>query len=321
MGMTGFNWLDWLMLAVLAFYAVEGLSIGFFAQSLDLVSFVLAFLIGLKFYAFIGLLVSKAISLPQGFSNAIGFFIGAFLAEIILTLFLRRFTINVASGFKNINRILGVFPGLLSGLILISFLLTLVVALPVSSYLKNSISSSRIGSVLVTKTQGLEKELNAIFGPSVSATLNFLTIEPKSNEIVSLRFTTKNISIDAKAEDEMFFMVNKERVSQGLSALSVDAKLREVGRNHCKDMLERGYFSHYTPEGLSPFDRMERAEITFIYAGENLALSPNTILAMQGLMQSPGHRENILSSNFGKIGVGVIDGGIFGEMFCQEFTS
>jgi len=37
-------------------------------------------------------------------------------------------------------------------------------------------------------------------------------------------------------------------------------------------------------------------------------------------MQSPGHRANILSANFGRIGVGVIDGGIYGQMYCQEFT-
>lgn len=54
--------------------------------------------------------------------------------------------------------------------------------------------------------------------------------------------------------------------------------------------------------------------------GENLALSPNVTLAMQGLMGSKGHRANILSTNFGKIGMGVIDGGIIGEVFCQEFT-
>jgi uncharacterized protein YkwD len=36
-------------------------------------------------------------------------------------------------------------------------------------------------------------------------------------------------------------------------------------------------------------------------------------------MNSPGHRANILSANFGRIGIGVIDGGIYGEIFCQEF--
>ncbi len=84
-------------------------------------------------------------------------------------------------------------------------------------------------------------------------------------------------------------------------------------------MLARGYFSHYTPEGLSPFDRMAKANIAFIAAGENLAFAPNVTLAMQGLMQSPGHRANILSKDFGRVGIGVLDAGIYGEMFVQEF--
>jgi len=43
-------------------------------------------------------------------------------------------------------------------------------------------------------------------------------------------------------------------------------------------------------------------------------------LAMQGLMNSPGHRANILSPSFHKVGIGVLDAGIYGEMFVQEFT-
>jgi uncharacterized protein YkwD len=85
-------------------------------------------------------------------------------------------------------------------------------------------------------------------------------------------------------------------------------------------MFKTGYFSHYTPEGLSPFDRMTEADIIFTYAGENLALAPSEALAMKGLMQSPGHKANILSNNFHRVGIGVLDGGIYGEMFCQEFT-
>jgi uncharacterized protein YkwD len=86
-------------------------------------------------------------------------------------------------------------------------------------------------------------------------------------------------------------------------------------------MLQGGFFSHYDKEGRSPFDRMDDARIAYLSAGENLALAPNTDLAMQGLMNSPGHRANILSKNFGHVGIGVMDGGIYGKMFVQEFTN
>jgi uncharacterized protein YkwD len=84
-------------------------------------------------------------------------------------------------------------------------------------------------------------------------------------------------------------------------------------------MFIRGYFSHYTPEGKDSFDRMRGAGIKFLQAGENLALAQTLSIAHQGLMNSPGHRENILRPMFGRIGIGVYDGGIRGLMISQEF--
>ena len=86
-------------------------------------------------------------------------------------------------------------------------------------------------------------------------------------------------------------------------------------------MFEKGFFSHYNLQGESPFDRMDKAGISYVAAGENLALTPTVAIAHQGLMDSPGHRANILSPDFGRIGIGVIDGGIYGKMFVQEFTN
>ena len=209
---------------------------------------------------------------------------------------------------------------MLSALILFSFILSVIVALPLSVFLKRSVSSSKIGSFLVSKTSGFEKDLNNVFGGAVNDTLNFLTIEPKSTETVNLNFKTLKVTVDEAAEAAMFASVNKERTLRGLSSLDTDKRLTAAGRAHCVDMLKRGYFSHNTPEGLTPFDRMAQADVGFTYAGENLALAPNVETAMQGLMNSPGHKANILSVNFGTAGIGVIDGGIYGQMYCQEFT-
>ncbi|MDO8582901.1 MAG: CvpA family protein [bacterium] len=318
--MLSLNWVDYLILAVFAFYAYEGYSSGFLASLLDLANFILSFLLGLKFYGLIaGILISK-FALPQGISDAIGFFIVTFATEILIGILIKKFLNFEPDILKTLNRWSGTLPGVLSGIILISFILTLIVALPISAPIKRSISSSKIGNLLLTNSQGLEKSLNSVFGGVISETINFLTIEPKGDENVTLNFKTSNVFPDSAAEQYMFKLVNKERRSRGLGELVFDDQLRDVGRSHCKDMFARGYFSHYTPEGLSPFDRMEEAGIIYQEAGENLALSPNTDIAMQGLMNSPGHKANILSPDFGRIGVGVIDGGIYGEMFCQEFT-
>ena len=194
-------------------------------------------------------------------------------------------------------------------------------SLPSSPLIKKLVNNSQVGSVLVSNTSLFEKQLNGIFGGALNETLNFMTVKPESNELVNLRFTVQNGTTDEEAEQEMFRLVNTERTKAGLELLAFDNQLREVARNHSTDMFKRGYFSHYTPDGVSPFDRMNNEDIEYIYAGENLALAPSTQLAMQGLMNSPGHRANILNPNFKKIGVGVIDGGIYGKMYSQEFTN
>jgi len=325
---AGLNWLDFVVIIVLLFYAFEGYSLGFIASLLDLIGFVLSFIIGLKTYSFFSQVIIKLFSIPPGFSNAVGFLIAAFFAEVIIgfilrrivySKYLKRFTVQ-GPILKSLDKFFGLLFGVLSGLVLFAFLLTVIIALPVSVFLKHSVSSSRIGNFLVSRTAGFEKDLNNIFGGAINETINFLTVEPGENEIVNLNFKTKSLSIDQSSEREMFNMVNNKRISRGFTTLTADTKLTEVARDHCKDMFVRGYFSHYTPEGFSPFDRMAQADIDFTYAGENLALAPNVTVSMQGLMQSPGHKANILSANFGRIGVGVIDGGIYGQMYCQEFT-
>lgn len=318
--MLSLNWFDYLIIAILFFYAYEGYSSGFIGALLDLINFIVSFVIGLRFYRFFAEILVDNFSITQGFSDAIGFFIATFLTEIIIGILIRKYFTLRPSTSNRFNKILGILPGILSGTVLISFILILVIALSVSTPIKHSISSSKIGNLLLSNAQGLEKELNLVFGGAITETINFLTVNPKGNEIVSLNFKTKDFKPDPAAEGYMFSLINKERVSRGLKEVVFDDQLRDVGRNHCKDMFERGYFSHYALEGTSSFDRMDEAKIVYNAAGENLALTPNTDLAMQGLMNSPGHKANILSSDFGRVGVGVVDGGIYGEMFCQEFT-
>ena len=86
-------------------------------------------------------------------------------------------------------------------------------------------------------------------------------------------------------------------------------------------MFARGYFAHMTPEGKDPFARMKEAGITFTNAGENLALAQTLAIAHNGLMNSPGHRANILRPQFGRVGIGILDGGVYGLMISQEFRN
>lgn len=318
----GFNLIDLIMVIVLVFYAIEGYSEGFVVAFLDFISFIASFILGLKFYYLIASLLVKFLSIPQGFADAAGFFLIFFIGEIIINLILRFFSSKIPKKIfmSKANSYLGFIPGILSAVVLLSFIFTLIISLPFSPFLKNLIVSSKFGDFLVLRTAGFESNLNNIFGKAINETLNFLTIEPQSNDFVNLNFKVSRVDFSPIDEEKMLQMINKERTSRNLPPLASDQALTKVAREHSKDMFIKGYFSHYTPSGLSPFDRLAEDNIGFTYAGENLAMAPSVELAMQGLMNSQGHRENILSPNFTKAGIGVADGGIFGKMFSQEFT-
>lgn len=326
----GISLLDVIIVGVILFYAVEGYQLGFTFAFLDLLSFVLSFLLGLTLYSVLGKQLISWFSMPPGFANALGFFLIALISEIIVNLILRRFVIYaprlpekhaISQFYAKIKHPLGILPGLASAFILLSFLLTVVIALPSSPYLKQLVTTSRLSAAFIAHTAGFEHQLNDVFGGALDETLNVLTVKPESDETVVLHFTVKDPAVDIASERKMLSLVNSERTSRGLLPLILDSSLQSLARSYAKEMFQQGYFSHYDPEGRSPFDRMNDAGITYVSAGENLALAPSVDLAHQGLMNSPGHRANILSPNYHRVGIGVMDGGIYGKMFVQEFTN
>jgi len=109
----------------------------------------------------------------------------------------------------------------------------------------------------------------------------------------------------ATAEQTAFNLLNADRAANGLKALKFNSQLTALGERYAQDMINRNFFSHYNPEGQSPFDRMKQAGISYGYAGENLAVNTNVNTAEQAFMNSSGHRANILSSNYTEVGIGV----------------
>ncbi|MET0959550.1 MAG: CAP-associated domain-containing protein [Psychrobacillus psychrotolerans] len=106
-------------------------------------------------------------------------------------------------------------------------------------------------------------------------------------------------------EFQLFDLTNAARVVHGLSVLSYDESVSNTARKHSEDMAIHNYFSHENLEGKSPFNRLEEDGLSFSYAGENLAYGQtSSIFAHEGLMNSLGHRKNILSVHYENLGVG-----------------
>ncbi|MGM0839534.1 MAG: CAP domain-containing protein [Bacillota bacterium] len=144
----------------------------------------------------------------------------------------------------------------------------------------------------------------------------------------SLEANKKNFYSEASSElkegfeFQLFDLTNATRVEKGLNALSWDDQVRDTARKHSLDMAEQNYFSHTNLEGESPFDRMEEDQVAFRTAGENLAYGQlSSIFAHEGLMNSKGHRENILQPHYEHLGVGVAFNGKAQPYFTENFFS
>ena len=107
-------------------------------------------------------------------------------------------------------------------------------------------------------------------------------------------------------EQQLFDLTNASRVRHGLSILEWEPSVAITARKHSADMAVNNYFSHDNKQGKSPFDRMEDDGVKFRGAGENLAYGQSSsIFAHEGLMNSAGHRENILLDTYSHLGTGV----------------
>ncbi len=316
------NWIDFVIYLTLIIYAIQGLRRGFAKCMPELVSFVAALFLAIKFYGAASSVLQIYFFIPNNFSNALGFFAVWILSLWILILALRRISDRVLlfSG-KTIDGILGIFPSAANGLITLGVIFTLVVSLPIAGSARKEILAGKISGFLVNKIASYESVLSDAFGGALGESLSFFTVQTGETKFVELGYKVENPIIDEAAENEMLEMINIERKKAGADPLEKDEALRAVARAHSEDMFRRGYFSHLTPEKKTLADRLKDGKIKYIVSGENLALSASVKQAMEGLMNSPGHKKNILSENYSKAGIGALKGGQYGIIFTQNFSN
>src|SRR6266705_255129 len=306
-----FNVIDILLLLLVLLSVLGGYRRGFILGVLDLAGWVLSLLAGLRFYQpvahWLGVYVH---SFPQIWNRPIAFIFVAIVVGVAVHLLgnviLRRLPKDIHQ--RRVNRLFGIIPGFANGLIMAAIVSALLLAIPLNEGLRESARASASVNRLAVYTERLEAALHPVFGEAIAETLNLLTVRPESNERVSLPYTVAAPRPRPELETKMLELVNRERVAAGLQPLAPDAELAQVARQHSADMFARGYFAHVAPQGRDPFERMREATVRFLAAGENLALAPTLQIAHTGLMNSPEHRANILQRDFGRVGIGIMDG-------------
>jgi uncharacterized protein YkwD len=317
------NVIDLLLVVLIVLNLLNGYRRGFILGVLDLAGWVLSLVAGLRYYDPVARLIAPLELWSEVWDQPIAFilvalFVGA-LVHLIGYALLRR--LSPEAHERPSNQALGLLPGLANGLITAAIISALLLAVPLSESISERTRESVLVNRLAGYAQSLEARLRPVFGEAIARSLNLLTVQPDSNERVTLPFTVSSSRPRPDLEKRMLDLVNAERVANGLQPLAPDPELTEVARRHSADMFARGYFAHDTPEGRTPFDRMKDANVRFLIAGENLALAPTVSIAHTGLMNSPGHRANILRPQFGRVGIGIMDGGMRGLMVSQEFRN
>jgi uncharacterized protein YkwD len=116
----------------------------------------------------------------------------------------------------------------------------------------------------------------------------------------------------AYVENEIFKQINGERRKRGLSQLMWNEQIADLARRHSRDMADRHYFSHKERDGSMVGKRADKANIPWNAVAENIiwfiGMPDPAGYATDGWMNSPGHRENILTKGWKQTGVGAIVG-------------
>lgn len=115
-------------------------------------------------------------------------------------------------------------------------------------------------------------------------------------------YTTDSISVQ---EQTAWNLLNADRKAHGLPALTLDAELSRIARIKSQDMRTNGYFAHESPTYGSVRDMLRTFGYAFTAAGENIAHHANVTKAQAAFMSSTGHRQNILSPTWTKVGLGI----------------
>lgn len=168
------------------------------------------------------------------------------------------------------------------------------------------VKARSVGGTTVSATTSSASELKEI----VSAPRD---IEPTAPPAVSSIACPMSLN---PTETEICLATNRERLARGLQLVYWDEALARVAATYAKDMNDRDYFSHESPEGKTMKNRIEDASIDYGYAGENIALGySNGYDVVTNWMNSEGHRANILKPEYSRIGSAQV-----GEHFVQIFT-
>nr|WP_294901029.1 CvpA family protein [uncultured Pedobacter sp.] len=318
-----FNYVDLILFLIISLSIYHGYRRGFILGFLELFALATSILVAFYFYQNTALILSKYIQLDERWNLPFAFLVtlllSRFIIGAILYFLIKQLPLSLHK--NKVNRYSGLIPGIIRGFFYASLVAMLFLFINLWGGLTQETRESYIANNLTQKIEFIDTKIASDISEQVKKSISKLTIEPESDQTVYLHFKVEHPVVNEKMENHLLVLVNEERRKFHLPLLVRDTALRTVARAHSLDMFKNGYFSHISLSGSSPFDRITAHHINYTQAGENLALAQTVEIAHIGLMNSPGHRANILNPRYGRVGIGIMDGGIYGIMVTQNFRN
>lgn len=320
-----FNWIDWIIFFVVLYQVVDGWDRGLVALLSNTLAFLMSLWLAVRFHGVVGAFVVEKFGLPGVWKNVLGYVLIALPSEIVINSLLEWPLVKIPQKIAGsiVNRWFGSIFAAANALLFLAFLLLVILALPIRGTVKRDVKNSFVASKLVLAAERYGGSVKSSLDTITQEALKFVTIKPRSNERIDLDVAPEanQLTVDKDSELRMIELVNSERVKVGLSALRTEERLTIVAQGHSRDMFMRRYFSHISPEGEDVGYRARSEAVKYALIGENLAYAPDVESAHTGLMNSEGHRKNILDPAWTRIGIGVIDGDVYGKMFTQVYAN
>jgi uncharacterized protein YkwD len=285
----------------------------------SLASQAMALVVAAVWYPTVAALAVDRWPLPFGIARVGAFLVIALVVNLLLgavTSLLRRDSSSPGVA----ERLLGVVTGSVRGALSLVLMLAVGQSLPLMGPVHAAIESSTTARILERPVAWVNSLARDALGDAIAESMTAITLRPDPSASVTLPFRREAGPVDTATETRMLDLINLERSRGGLGALQSDDALRGVSRAYAARMLREGFFAHNTPDGSTPLTRAVGAGARFTVVGENLAVAPNVDVAHRGLMNSPGHRANILGERYRRVGVGVVDADWNGKIFVQTFA-
>lgn len=319
--------IDFLLGIYLAGLAVRGWLRGLVKEAVDLIGMVLGVVVAFRLSEPFGDLASVRFDVsPEagrlGAAIALLLLVGAGLS--VAAHYLTK--VMKLPGLNLTNRLLGAGLATLWGVLIALAVITTARALSPSPGFDQALATSAVVEA-VAGPEALPRQLFfALAGDGVLSSITALEQVVGGERLVLDEDDTVEIPAADSSElaespteaQGLFALLNSARVDAGQQPLVWSEGLAAVGQAHAEEMYLAGYVSHVSPITGTVGDRVRGAGIPLVRIGENIGLASSAPAVHAGLMESEGHRANILSSSFDRVGIGLVEGPL-GTMAVQVF--